>query len=590
MFQFTLPRGERPDAPRKSDKGAKVSIHAPAWGATITFFIINQICNSFNSRSRVGSDTLSYSGLILTIVFQFTLPRGERLVEHGLLSEVGEFQFTLPRGERRDIDPEQREERAVSIHAPAWGATQRPPEACAPFPVSIHAPAWGATKRQRRQPSEPLVSIHAPAWGATRRPREPRRPLERFNSRSRVGSDSASSPSTCKPRSFNSRSRMGSDPSKLTYQTGQQTFQFTLPHGERPPPVLTPPRPVPVSIHAPAWGATPTIPAITTRGRGFNSRSRMGSDWPNAHVTTNIALFQFTLPHGERLKGLRWLLGVIPVSIHAPAWGATEAVPVRPSRLPVSIHAPAWGATPTFAASASALRFQFTLPHGGRPRHAVGKVPTSQVSIHAPAWGATTFLFPPAFVRGVSIHAPAWGATSYLLAVDPHDEFQFTLPHGERLQGIIVRLRELAVSIHAPAWGATEEPPLSPPPPEVSIHAPAWGATDREGGRAGVDVVSIHAPAWGATRRASMPPPRGISFNSRSRMGSDFVFAGMVGDVLGFNSRSRMGSDIARRARPPKEPRFNSRSRMGSDHIGLIPLKEPKCFNSRSRMGSDRTD
>ena len=33
------------------------------------------------------------------------------------------------------------------------------------------------------------------------------------------------------------------------------------------------------------------------------------------------------------------------VSIHAPAWGATDVAGVRIVGLGVSIHAPAWGAT-----------------------------------------------------------------------------------------------------------------------------------------------------------------------------------------------------------------------------------------------------
>src|SRR5690554_715808 len=33
--------------------------------------------------------------------------------------------------------------------------------------VSIHAPAWGATNPQSRCSSHSAVSIHAPAWGAT---------------------------------------------------------------------------------------------------------------------------------------------------------------------------------------------------------------------------------------------------------------------------------------------------------------------------------------------------------------------------------------------------------------------------------------
>ncbi len=55
------------------------------------------------------------------------------------------------------------------------------------------------------------------------------------------------------------------------------------------------------------------------------------------------------------------------VSIHAPVWGATCAVPKRDKLGTVSIHAPVWGAT------------QF---------HRVGTA-TQMVSIHAPVWGAT---------------------------------------------------------------------------------------------------------------------------------------------------------------------------------------------------------
>ncbi len=33
--------------------------------------------------------------------------------------------------------------------------------------VSIHAPAWGATDQTNSHNHLPLVSIHAPAWGAT---------------------------------------------------------------------------------------------------------------------------------------------------------------------------------------------------------------------------------------------------------------------------------------------------------------------------------------------------------------------------------------------------------------------------------------
>ena len=189
--------------------------------------------------------------------------------------------------------------------------------------------------------------------------------------------------------------------------TSRQGFQFTRPHGARP----SSPWPVPVrrrfnsrarmgrdsrkhavakavhvSIHAPAWGATGGDAARTpspafqfTRphgarrrtmcvrrdGTGFNSRARMGRDFLAARVV--VADF---------------------VSIHAPAWGATDkdaqkefdkwfqftrphgarllAAGNRASMQGVSIHAPAWGATIAKAPSAMPFKFQFTRPHGAR--------------------------------------------------------------------------------------------------------------------------------------------------------------------------------------------------------------------------------
>ena len=55
------------------------------------------------------------------------------------------FQFTLPRGERPDPDKTLEEIREVSIHAPARGATGHVSREQAHIDVSIHAPARGAT-------------------------------------------------------------------------------------------------------------------------------------------------------------------------------------------------------------------------------------------------------------------------------------------------------------------------------------------------------------------------------------------------------------------------------------------------------------
>ena len=145
--------------------------------------------------------------------------------------------------------------------------------------VSIHAPAWGATRdRAAGQAVDHLVSIHAPAWGATARAWHLPLPWPCFNPRARMGRDQAKQMADDTARKgFNPRARMGRD----TY-----TIAFTEAD--------------PVSIHAPAWGATPLVQQYMQQEA---------------------------------------------VSIHAPAWGATAGRGHRPGRCYVSIHAPAWGAT-----------------------------------------------------------------------------------------------------------------------------------------------------------------------------------------------------------------------------------------------------
>ena len=72
---------------------------------------------------------------------------------------------------------------------------------------------------------------------------------------------------------------MGSDERDYNYDPTDEMFQHTLPHGER--------RNAQngdfhfghwVSTHAPAWGATKLGQSFVYTYRGFNTRSRMGSD------------------------------------------------------------------------------------------------------------------------------------------------------------------------------------------------------------------------------------------------------------------------------------------------------------------------
>ena len=145
----------------------RVSIHAPAWGAT---------------------------------------PSEEAL------AESIEFQSTRPRGARLTVNSEKMWFTYVSIHAPAWGATHVGVCVDAGLDVSIHAPAWGATQR---------IIDETPY-------------TEGFNPRARVGRDIIHCTLQACKYSFNPRARVGRDVHQVVARRQKE-----------------------VSIHAPAWGATP---------------------------------------------------------------------------------------------------------------------------------------------------------------------------------------------------------------------------------------------------------------------------------------------------------------------------------------------
>ena len=78
----------------------------------------------------------------------------------------------------------------ISIHAPAWGATQTQfILSLIHDGISIHAPAWGATLDRVVHAVVERISIHAPAWGATSRIHADNDRRKNFNPRARVGRD-----------------------------------------------------------------------------------------------------------------------------------------------------------------------------------------------------------------------------------------------------------------------------------------------------------------------------------------------------------------------------------------------------------------
>jgi len=189
----------------------------------------------------------------------------------------------------------------------------------------------------------------------------------------------------------------------------------------------------------------------------------------------------------------------------------------------VSIHAPAWGATEGGKFIMFKKMFQSTRPRGARRFGFQFIDYTPEVSIHAPAWGATEKLGDYGFNWVVSIHAPAWGATVVIvLLFMAFLKFQSTRPRGARPLISDFNVNEFLFQSTRPRGARHERRDYSECFESVSIHAPAWGATHRSSqtlwantcfnprARVGrdsfsravpmsCDSVSIHAPAWGAT-------------------------------------------------------------------------------------------
>ena len=255
----------------------------------------------------------------------------------------------------------------------------------------------------------------------------------------------------------------------------------------------------------------------------FNPRSREGSDDLEALGFDSIAVFQSTLPRGERpgIMNLATFRGIFQstlprgerlggvknvitgktdfnprsregsdaalklirdneiISIHAPARGATSTAGSDQDAIWISIHAPARGAT-------CQMFLRQPLFHHFNPRSREG----SDGRLRPPTGMHRNFN--PRSREGSDLNMSTW--------TFPKTLFQSTLPRGER---------------------------------RLQLRFSRWGIR-----------ISIHAPARGATTTTWQPRQTSYNFNPRSREGSDHDRGRCEGNGDDFNPRSREGSDI----------------------------------------------
>ena len=99
LFQLTRPRGARRKHAIVYNSHSAFQLTRPR-GARRGCFPFRLVARCFNSRARVGRDSLPYSFSLPPIVFQLTRPRGARLAETRSYFQPPQFQLTRPRGAR----------------------------------------------------------------------------------------------------------------------------------------------------------------------------------------------------------------------------------------------------------------------------------------------------------------------------------------------------------------------------------------------------------------------------------------------------------------------------------------------------------
>ena len=166
-----------------------ISIRAPAKGATLLSVPCNNSFSNFNPRSREGSDRTDLDWWRLRVHFNPRSREGSDIKNCGLFHFSVKFQSALPRRERqygiRAVRPlakfqsalPRRERRAEYVHTGYRGA------------ISIRAPAKGATSAENGGKHFIRISIRAPAKGATFAWLNFSCSSPNFNPRSREGSD-----------------------------------------------------------------------------------------------------------------------------------------------------------------------------------------------------------------------------------------------------------------------------------------------------------------------------------------------------------------------------------------------------------------
>ena len=147
----------------------------------------------------------------------------------------------------------------------------------------------------------------------------------------------------------------------------------------------------PISIHAPARGATLSFQATGVNPVYFNPRSREGSDASIKRQHHHSTYFNPRSREGSDCRSLFRFSRSCDFNPRSREGSDVRNLTQHSGRIFISIHAPARGATRSGSFPGPQLHiFQSTLPRGERQNRIFPKSSFTLISIHAPARGATS--------------------------------------------------------------------------------------------------------------------------------------------------------------------------------------------------------
>ena len=179
----------------------------------------------FNPRSPHGERPSFPISDTATLKFQSTLPAWERRGWQLAAVRNGVFQSTLPHGERPPTIPLNRRDDAISIHAPAWGATTLSSSRRMVSSYFNPRPRMGSdTSVSFLSVDRDLFQSTLPHGERRKRRRRIRHTTIHFNPRSRMGSDKYPQVCLSVRTYFNPRSRMESDSTSRARPSWKSNF------------------------------------------------------------------------------------------------------------------------------------------------------------------------------------------------------------------------------------------------------------------------------------------------------------------------------------------------------------------------------